>query len=126
MPEGPEVKSMVLQLNKFLKGKTLHQIVIHSGRYSKKSPDNFNDFIQTLPIKIMEVRNKGKFIWFQFEGGWTMWNTLGMTGGWNLTKSKHSHCEFILDGGESHGSMICEILGQLNFVVMKRNLKEDK
>lgn len=101
MPEGPEVKSMVLQLNKFLKGKTLHQIVLHSGRYSKKSPDNFNDFIQTLPLNIIEVRNKGKFIWFQFEGGWTMWNTLGMTGGWNLTKSKHSHCEFILENGES-------------------------
>ena len=51
MPEGPEVKSMVLQLNKFLSGKTLHQIVLHSGRYSKKSPDNFNDFIKILPLK---------------------------------------------------------------------------
>ena len=101
MPEGPEVKSMVLQLNKFLSGKTLHQIVLHSGRYSKKSPDNFNDFIKILPLKILEVRNKGKFIWFQFEGGWTMWNTLGMTGGWNLSKSKHSHYEFILGNGES-------------------------
>ena len=30
-----------------------------------------------------------------------MWNTLGMTGGWNLTKSKYSHCEFILGNGES-------------------------
>ena len=101
MPEGPEVKSMVLQLNKFLSGKTLHQIILHSGRYSKKSPDNFNDFIKTLPLKIIEVRNKGKFIWFQFEGGWTMWNTLGMTGGWNLSKSKHSHYEFILENGET-------------------------
>ena len=101
MPEGPEVKSMVLQLNKFLKGKTLNQIILHSGRYSKKKPDNYEIFIKKLPLKIIEVRNKGKFIWFQFEGDWTMWNTLGMTGGWNLEKSKHSHCEFILDGGES-------------------------
>ena len=100
MPEGPEVKSMVLQLNKFLSGKTLHQIVLHSGRYSKKSPDNFNDFILSLPLKILEVKNKGKFIWFQFEGAWTMWNTLGMTGGWNLEKSKHSHYEFILEDGK--------------------------
>ena len=48
MPEGPEVKSMVLQLNKFLSGKTLHQIVIHSGRYSKKSPDNFNSLTKLI------------------------------------------------------------------------------
>jgi formamidopyrimidine-DNA glycosylase len=101
MPEGPEVKNMVLHLNKFLSGKTLHQIVIHSGRYSKKNPDNFSKFIEKLPLKIIEVRNKGKFIWFQFEGGWTMWNTLGMTGGWKLEKDKHSHCEFILDNDKS-------------------------
>ena len=58
MPEGPEVKSMVMQLNKFLSNKTLHQVVLHSGRYTKKSPDNFNDFIKTLPLKILEIRNK--------------------------------------------------------------------
>ena len=46
MPEGPEVKSMVIQLNKYLSGKTLKQIIIHSGRYSKKSPDNFTKFIE--------------------------------------------------------------------------------
>lgn len=101
MPEGPEVKSMVIQLNKYLSGKTLNQIIIHSGRYSKKSPDNFTKFIETLPLKILEVRNKGKFIWFQFEGGWTMWNTLGMTGGWKLEKEKHSHYEFILNQNTS-------------------------
>jgi formamidopyrimidine-DNA glycosylase len=101
MPEGPEVKNMVLQLNKYLSGKTLHQIVLHSGRYSKKSPDNFNKFIENLPLKILEVRNKGKFIWFQFEKEWTMWNTLGMTGGWKLEKDKHSHYEFILDNDKS-------------------------
>lgn len=101
MPEGPEVKSMVLQLNKFLSDKTLHNIVLHSGRYSKKTPDNFSKFLEILPLKIVEVKNKGKFIWFQFEGGWTMWNTLGMTGGWNLEKSKYSHCEFILEDGKS-------------------------
>ena len=29
MPEGPEVKSMVIQLNKYLSGKTLQQVVLH-------------------------------------------------------------------------------------------------
>lgn len=101
MPEGPEVKSMVIQLNKFLIGKTLHQIVLHSGRYTKKNPDNFQKIITQLPLKILEVKNKGKFIWFKFENNWSMWNTLGMTGGWNLENGKHTRIELILNNQKS-------------------------
>ena len=49
MPEGPEVKNIVNELNKFLKNKNLNSILIHSGRYSKKSPDNFLEFEKNLP-----------------------------------------------------------------------------
>tara|TARA_B100000787_G_C16185027_1_gene294135 strand:- start:83 stop:895 length:813 start_codon:yes stop_codon:yes gene_type:complete len=101
MPEGPEVKSMVIQLNKFLTGKTLYQIVLHSGRYTKKNPYNFQKILENLPLKILEVRNKGKFIWFKFENNWTMWNTLGMTGGWNLENGKHTRLELIIDNKKS-------------------------
>lgn len=35
------------------------------------------------------------------QNGWTIWNTLGMTGGWSKTKQKHSRAEFVLDDGTS-------------------------
>ena len=97
MPEGPEVKSMISQLNSLIKGETLHTIEINSGRYTKKSPIGFNDFTNSLNTKLISVNCKGKFIWFQFENGWSMWNTLGMTGGWKKNKSKHSHLTFYFD-----------------------------
>tara|TARA_B100000768_G_C11211862_1_gene346388 strand:+ start:173 stop:982 length:810 start_codon:yes stop_codon:yes gene_type:complete len=97
MPEGPEVKNIVNELSKFLKNKNLNSILIHSGRYSKKYPDNFLEFEKKLPLKILEVKCKGKFIWFQLENKWSIWNTLGMSGGWNLEKSKHSHIEFLVE-----------------------------
>lgn len=35
------------------------------------------------------------------QDGWTIWNTLGMTGGWSKTQQKHSRAEFTLDDGTS-------------------------
>ena len=91
MPEGPEVKVLVDQLNFFLSKSTVNTLTINSGRYSKKAPDNYNDFIKLLPAKINSVNCKGKFIWFEFDNGWKIWNTLGMTGGWKDVKTKYSH-----------------------------------
>lgn len=98
MPEGPEVKSMVKQLNGLIKNKMLNAININSGRYSKKSPDYFSDFTDNLPTKLITVNCKGKFIWFEFSNGWKLWNTLGMTGGWKKDKAKHSHITFDFEG----------------------------
>ena len=44
MPEGPEVKSMINQLDNIIRNQSLLHIEIHSGRYSKKAPDNFSEF----------------------------------------------------------------------------------
>ena len=82
MPEGPEVKNMILQLNKIIKNKQLNTIIINSGRYSKKLPDGFNNFLKLLPSKIIDVNCKGKFIYIELDNGYKIWNTLGMTGGW--------------------------------------------
>ena len=125
MPEGPEVKSMTIQLNKYLVGKTLHQVILHSGRYTKKNPDNFTKFIEISPLKIIEVRNKGKFIWFQFEKNWSMWNTLGMTGGWNLEKGPHNRLELVLGDGKSIWFNDVRNFGTIKFCDNKKDL-EDK
>ena len=62
MPEGPEVRIIINQLNSLIKGQKLHAINIHSGRYSKKAPSGFLNFREFLPIKLEKVKCKGKFI----------------------------------------------------------------
>ena len=97
MPEGPEVRIIINQLNSLIKGQKLQAINIHSGRYSKKAPDGFLDFRDVLPLKLKEVHAKGKFIYFELEDNRYIFNTLGMSGGWKVVKEKHSHYEFIFD-----------------------------
>lgn len=97
MPEGPEVKIIVDQLNNLLINTTINEFVINSGRYSKKAPDNYQDFVNSLPLKILGVKCKGKFIYFECEKNWKIWNTLGMTGGWKLNKEKYGHLSLITD-----------------------------
>ena len=91
MPEGPEVTVIREGLNSLLKGHQIYSLeILSTSRFSKKSPDGYNDFIKTLPTRIESVESKGKFIYFKFTNGWTMYNTLGMSGGWYHKNKKHS------------------------------------
>lgn len=95
MPEGPECKIIANSLNNRIKNKELNDITILSGRYiTHGAPDGYPEFKNSLPTKITEVKNKGKFIYILFENGWIMFNTLGMSGNWKLEKSSHSRIEF--------------------------------
>lgn len=97
MPEGPEVTVIRNGLHKLLKGKYIHKLDFnHKGaRYSKKAPDNYSDFNDLLPAKILSVESKGKFMYFVIEGGWYIYNTLGMSGGWYYKKKDHTTVELI-------------------------------
>jgi len=99
MPEGPEVKYLVDNLNKKLKNKFLKKININGGRYKKHGPPTgFTKFIKELPLEIESVNCKGKFIYFLFKNSQlTMWNTLGMSGWWISKNEKHNNLEFIID-----------------------------
>ena len=65
MPEGPEVTIVTKQLNKAVQNKTIKDIEIVSGRYLKKEPSGFtdyvnwavNDFPQTVLEEISEHLN---------------------------------------------------------------------
>ena len=48
MPELPEVKKYAENLNQFIQGQQLFEIKIHSGRYLKKPPDEFDKFNKPL------------------------------------------------------------------------------
>lgn len=90
MPEIAEIALTAEILEKYLKGKILKKIEFVTGRYTKKKPVGFDEFCGALPLKIMKVRSKGKFMWFEMqevenqENIWYVWNTFGLTGMWSL------------------------------------------
>lgn len=95
MPEGPEVSIITDALQKYFKGKELKEInIVEGGKYDKKSPDNYEFFINKLPLKIIKIENKGKLIYWTFEDDLYMINHLNMTGKWSFNKEKHTTLEF--------------------------------
>ena len=97
MPEGPEVKRIAELLAEKVSSKKLTKIEILSGKYTKKNPDGFEQFQNILPINIVGAGCTGKFIFMILEGGSSIWNSLGMTGYWSETKSKHARLALHID-----------------------------
>jgi formamidopyrimidine-DNA glycosylase len=97
MPEGPEVKIVAGELSKRLVGKYLTNINILGGRYQTHGPPkNYEKIINLLPLQITRIHAYGKFIWWEFaDTDWTLWNTLGMSGWWQIKADIHNNLEFI-------------------------------
>ena len=100
MPEGPEVRTLVHHLNRYLQRKqpTTYQITqatLFSGRYYNTGslPEGWDLFLAKLPLNIHRVAGKGKFIYFELDQGISLWSTLGMSGGWTLN-DYHRHKRF--------------------------------
>lgn len=94
MPEGPEVALTAEILNKKLKNKTLVSFDFVAGRYGPDGtpPEGFNKFEKNLPMKLIKVNSKGKFMWMEFEGeksNWYVWNTFGLKGMWSFFEPKN-------------------------------------
>lgn len=103
MPEGPEVKTITDELNNLLINKQFMTFEILGGRYKNKYPENFELFQKSLPLKINKINCKGKFIWFDLDNDWSIWNTLGMSGGWHIhghKPIKHSDIKIMVDNLE--------------------------
>ena len=105
MPEGPECKYIASSLNSLISGQRLHSIKIHGGRYLRHGPPTgFTSFLDTLDgdeIIIQSVNVHGKFIWWTFSGGWTLLNTLGMSGQWLVAETPQDHCHLEFNCGET-------------------------
>ena len=95
MPEGPECKIIGEYLNNKLKDTKCMGMLIHeNSRYARhKKPENFDKL--KFPLTITSVNVKGKLIWFSFSNGMYMLNTLGMSGIWTTSKTKHCDFEII-------------------------------
>jgi len=124
VPEGPEVKRIVDRLQEELAGQTLTSIKILGGRYEKHgAPQGYEEFVVNLPAKITDVQCKGKFIFMRFSNGFSMWNTLGMSGFWS--ENKHKHARFSL-GTSNKQVYFCDTrnFGTLKFVKSRKQLIE--
>ncbi len=89
MPEGPEVKLFVDELNHNFRYYQIKSINVLSGRYIKNPIQNLS---LLLNKEIESFNCKGKFIWIDLDD-LIIFNTLGMTGNWSRTKTKHSRIE---------------------------------
>lgn len=94
MPEGPEVKLFVDKLKNY-ENKRIRSIKFMSGRFLKNTPD-ISVFIDQ---SFNNISCKGKFIWFESNNN-VIFNTLGMTGSWGLTPTKHSRICIEFDSDE--------------------------
>lgn len=89
MTEGPEATYLANYVNRFFKGKSLKGIKINAGRYKRHGPpQNYNTFTKLLPLKLIEVFNKGKVIFMYFENGWYLICKMGMSGWFFKEKDK--------------------------------------
>ena len=122
MPEGPEVKKVVDFLRANCLNKSIVQVKILSGRYTKKPIENLFNRSWCPPIKIKDVDCKGKFIYFSLQNDVYLFNTLGMTGTWSKSNSKHARVEFVLDDESSVYFTDMRNFGTLKFVLSKLEL----
>ena len=68
MPEGPEVNVIKDGVNHYLKNNFIVDVNLPKGsKFLKKKPDGYDDFKLSLPLKVIDVKSKGKLIYFIFE-----------------------------------------------------------
>jgi formamidopyrimidine-DNA glycosylase len=100
LPEGPEVRRIARHLADRVSGRTLKAIEVLGGRYQKKPPSGIEIIAKQLPIRVVGAGCHGKFMYWILDNEYSVWCTLGMTGGWSEAVSKHPRLCFYLDDGE--------------------------
>lgn len=95
MPEGPEVTVIKDGLRDAIKGKYIKNISFPVGsKFLKKSPDGYTSFQESLPLKVLDVKSKGKFIYIECQNNWVIFCRLLMSGGWFYKQQpKHNHVQ---------------------------------
>ena len=124
MPEGPEVKRNVDYLNSILQGTRILDVQINSGRYVKHGPFKGYDAINDDTLVVDEVCCKGKFIYFKFNSGASLWSTLGMSGMWQRKKSKHTRVTLTNHKGQNVYFNDVRNFGTLKYVQTSQELEK--
>jgi formamidopyrimidine-DNA glycosylase len=100
MPEINEVRQYAKFLLSYLKNTNITQVNILNGRYKKHGPfEHYNELIKYLPIKLLDVNTKGKFLYMTLASAahstkkFYLFSTLGLSGGW-IYKKHGEHSKF--------------------------------
>ena len=123
MPEGPEVKKNTDFLNRQLSGKMLESFSILSARYQKHGPFKGYDEMSKSLLIVSEVLCKGKFIYFKFQDGSSLWSTLGMSAAWQKKETKHSRFHIKTNYGNEVFFNDIRNFGTLKYVTTEKELK---
>ena len=124
MPEGPECKRIGESLAKVAANKTISKIEILGGRYRDNLPTGLDVFRSKLPVSVVGLGVHGKFIYWILSDGWSIWNTLGMTGSWGAVERKHSRIKISFSDGQEIFFNDQRNFGTLKFVYGKHHLIE--
>jgi formamidopyrimidine-DNA glycosylase len=95
MPEIVEIRKYCDFIKKQVLNKKLKSIKILGGRYKKHGKfEGYKDIIDELPLKLLDVKSKGKFMYFIFEDDYILYCTLGLSGGWTFKKKGSDKYKF--------------------------------
>ena len=124
MPEGPECRKIAQGLAELVSRKQLVGVQILSGRYTKKPIGGFTEVAEQLPLGIAGAGVHGKFIYLILEDGYSLWNTLGMSGKWLAQEDDHARVKLELSDGTAVYFVDQRNFGTLKFVAGKERLIE--
>lgn len=100
MPEGVEVRLFTEEINKKFSGCMMKEVKVLGGKYSRQVEiKGLSKFLKALPLQVVSISNKGKFCWIQFEKGWSLWVTFGLTGMFRF--ECEDHCNVYFNMGKS-------------------------
>ena len=131
MPEIVEVKRFVDFINSKIHNKYILDIIIHKGRYKKHKPFTNYDILKKMcPIKVIEVKSKGKLIYIILENNLFILNSLGLFGGWlyySFAKDKYQfeQMRYYVDK-ERLESYYTNVINHLNIEFIYTDSKKNK
>ena len=102
--------------------KTITNVEILSGRYTKEPPGGIEEFRSSLPIKVVGAGCHGKFIFGLCTEESYIWSTLGMTGYWNGEGSKYARIRLDFDDGSFVHFNDMRNFGTIKFVKGKHEM----
>lgn len=95
MPEINEIRHFADFIKSNFKNKKILEINILKGRYKTHGPfENYNAIKKDLPLKLLDVKTKGKFLYLVFENNFYIFSTLGLYGGWTYLKKGSTKYKF--------------------------------
>jgi len=123
MPEINEIRKYSDFIKDKLQNQKIIDIKILNGRYKKHGPfEKYETIRNKLPLKLLDVKTKGKFSYMVFEDNFYLFSTLGLSGGWcylkngakkyNFSKTEEEWEEY--SGEEEMSSYLKNALKHLN------------